>query len=230
MKYRNSLDIGLVTESRLQPTESNAFSFVERSTSYVGDYVMMLLRFKVHLIPSETRHTNGTSVHHQMLWRVLIFSSSADNFHIKESKLNNCWTIFDFLDYAGWQDYVQSLCRIVMRHGHPAVGNLSLKIWHWFLVISSDWISLLSVMSLVMIIIPRIVKNERVDDFLITQALESLSVSHPDGVFSALVPQVTCAPDNGGCQQECAVEGNETALVSTTTNPSVTEVSVNVSR
>ena len=127
MKYRNSLDIGLVTESRLQPTESNAFSFVERSTSYVGDYVMMLLRFKVHLIPSETRHTNGTSVHHQMIWRVLIFSSSADNFHIKESKLNNCWTIFDFLDYAGWQDYVQSLCRIVMRHGHPAMGKLRLS-------------------------------------------------------------------------------------------------------
>ena len=60
-----------------------------------------------------------------------------------------------------------------------------------------------------MIIIPRIVKNERVDDFLITQALESLSVSHPDGVFSALVPQVTCAPENFGCQQECVVEENE---------------------
>ena len=60
-----------------------------------------------------------------------------------------------------------------------------------------------------MVIAPRIVKNERVNDFLIIQALGKLSVSHPDDMFSALVPQVTCAPENFGCQQECAVEGNE---------------------
>ena len=99
-----------------------------------------------------------------------------------------------------------------------------------FSSIRSDWILLLSIIILVMVIAPRIVKNERVNDFLIIKALGRLSVPHLDKMFSALVPQVTCAPDNGGCQQECAVEGNETALVSTTTNPSVTEVSVNVSR
>ena len=77
-----------------------------------------------------------------------------------------------------------------------------------FSSIRSDWILLLSIIILVMVIAPRIVKPEHVDDFLIRQALGILSVSHPDDVFSALVPQGPCATDNGGCQQECAVEEN----------------------